>query len=119
MIRSLLAAAVVAVWTASAVAQVNPFGRNIVGLNEADIQLMVRTAEGLYRAKAPVKHAQATWRNPDTGNAGAVVIAEVSTAPRLCASIAHRYRIAGQADPKTFMTKRCRTGSGAWELVLE
>ena len=100
-------------------AQVNPFGRYGVSLNTTDIELITDAAAGLYSRQAPVRGAQASWSNPETGNSGAVQIVRITNSPGLCVSLAHRIQIKGQQDARIFQTKRCRAPSGEWRLVFE
>src|SRR5215813_762316 len=101
----------------TALAQVNPFGDSL-DLKESDIAMLQAAASALFQnEKAQIGQTE-SWKNPKTGNSGAVSLVELfEHAGMPCKRLQHSIKQKGHADLITYQFARCRTGDGSWKLL--
>lgn len=115
--RLILVLTVCLLWAQTAAAQVNPFGDSL-DLKESDIAMLQAAASALFQDdKARIGQTE-TWKNPETGNSGAVLLLRLfEHAGMPCKRLQHSIKQKGRADQITYQFARCRTGDGSWKLL--
>ena len=114
-VSCILAAAMIAVFGASAVAQINPFGRS-GSVSGDDTKYIEAASSKIYKADNPQVGAVEKWSNPATGNSGTVSLIQVFEKDGMpCRKLRHNIRVHDQKDPVVYIFSRCRVKSGEWK----
>ena len=117
-VSCILAAAMIAVFGASAVAQINPFGRSGSGVSGDDTKYIEAASSKLYKADNPQVGAVEKWSNPATGNSGTVSLMQVFEKDGMpCRKLRHNIKVHDQKDPVVYIFSRCRVKSGEWKWL--
>lgn len=99
-----------------AVAQINPFGKNPIYLNDEDLQQLGLAARQLTKPTAAVGQTE-NWANPKTGNSGTIELLgtfEKSGLPCQKRRYVLRSKDYGQ---NTYLVNMCRLPSGEWKIA--
>lgn len=78
------------------------------------LEIMGKTAEGLYTSSSKSVGDKKEWINEDTGTRGIVEIVELRDN---CVKLFHYVEIAKPAKTREVAVWRCRTADGTWQLT--
>ena len=100
----------------AAIAQVNPFRKNIVHLTDEDLRMMSSAAQELTKPTARAAQME-TWSNPKSGNSGSIELLKTfEKNAMLCQK--RRYGVHNDKENKkdSFVVDVCRLPNGEWKL---
>ena len=100
---------------AVASAQMNPFAKSGFELAEGDTALIREAVEVLQKDDAAIGD-QASWENPESGNAGSVTYTGDSTYKELhCRRLQHDIMLKSSGQEYRFIVDRCKMADGSWK----
>lgn len=118
VLRLLILACAVCLWSGTAHAQINPFrGYKGPALAKADFEQGIQAADKLLKADGANVGASETWVGPTSGNSGTLtVLSAYERQGRPCRSLRSvvKYKAGTQ---RTWTLNVCRVASGDWKLV--
>jgi len=104
--------------SASAPAQVIPFGGNFgPGLSPEDNRLMVDSIARLNAIEPSRVGLSESWNNPQTRTSGSSRILRIfHSGGMACHLVRHQIVAAGQGRPRDYRLTWCRTPDGEWKI---
>jgi len=115
----MLAGAALALCSATAQAQINPFrGYRGPTLNSQDYTLAREAARKLLdNDSAPIGSSE-QWQNADTGHGGTITLMSLFHRSGMpCRTLQSRVEFKAPDRPRTLTWRACRTPAGEWKLL--